>query len=280
MPELPEVETVRRGIEARALARRIAAVEVGRERSVRRTGRDSLVDGLRGARILSAQRRGKWLFFPLDNGLEMMVHLRMSGRLLVAPADEPRARHTHVVAGLEGERVEELRFVDPRTFGEVAVYPAISRATVVPEVARLGPDPLLDGIDPERLRAAMARTTRPAKTVLLDQSVVAGVGNIYGDEILHACAVSPLRPARAVTESEARDLAAAIVEILSRATREGGSTLADTQYVGADGAPGRFQDFHRVYARTGLPCLTCGKTPVVRTSVGGRSSHWCPRCQR
>ena len=281
MPELPEVETVRRGVAARALERPVVAVHVGRERSVRRTGPGPVVTGLTGARLVAAQRVGKWLLFPLDNGGEMAVHLRMSGRLLVAAASVPRPTHTHVVLvladGAEGRT--ELRFVDPRTFGEVVVYEASMRTAVLPELARLGPDPLLDGVDPIRLGELLAGTSRVVKAVMLDQGVIAGVGNIYADEILHRCRIAPTRPARTVSPREAASLARVTVEVLEQAVEAGGSTLADTQYTGIDGEVGRFQDEHLVYARTGAPCLTCGKGPVTRTVVAGRSSHWCPHCQ-
>lgn len=281
MPELPEVETVRRGVADTALDRRILEVRVGRDRAVRRTGPGPVVEGLTGARIVAAHRIGKWLLFPLDHGGEMAVHLRMSGRLLVSPPSSPRPPHTHVVLVLEeGARVrEELRFVDPRTFGEVVVYHASERESVLPEVARLGPDPLLEGVDPVDLGRVLAGTSRAVKAVLLDQSVVAGVGNIYADEILHRCRVSPSRPARDVTADEVAAIARVTVEVLAAAVAAGGSTLADTQYTGVGGETGRFQEVHLVYARTGQTCFTCGKGPVARSVVAGRSSHWCPHCQ-
>ncbi len=281
MPELPEVETVRRGVAARALHRRILAVHLGRDRAVRRTGPGPVVAGLTGARIVGANRRGKWLLFPLDNDGEMAVHLRMSGRLLVAAPSVPRPLHTHAALVLAGDADDpmELRFVDPRTFGEVVVYDAAVRDAVLPEVARLGPDPLLDGVDPDRLGTLLAGTSRAAKAVLLDQSVIAGVGNIYADEILHRCRISPTRPARAVSSSEVALLARVTVEVLAAAVEAGGSTLADTQYTGADGESGRYQEAHLVYARTGETCRTCGKAQVKRSVVAGRSSHWCPHCQ-
>jgi formamidopyrimidine-DNA glycosylase len=284
VPELPEVETVRRGVAARALDRRILSVHVGRERSVRRTGPGPVVAGLTGARIVGANRLGKWLLFPLDNGGEMAVHLRMSGRLLVTAPSVSRPAHTHVVLVLadgadDAGSPTELRFVDPRTFGEVVVYDASERAAVLPEVARLGPDPLLHGVDRMRLGEHLAGTARAVKAVLLDQGVIAGVGNIYADEILHRCRIAPTRPARAVSHREVDALARITVEVLERAVAAGGSTLADTQYTGIDGEAGRYQEAHRVYARTGEPCLTCGKGPVMRSVVAGRSSHWCPHCQ-
>jgi formamidopyrimidine-DNA glycosylase len=151
MPELPEVETVRRGIESRVVGRRIGTVTVGRERSVRRVGAEAVINGLTGATITAARRRGKYLLCDLDSGDEMMIHLRMSGRVLVEPAGRARPAHTHVVLPLEARDgiAEEMWFVDPRTFGEVVVYDATLAHEVVPELSRLGPDPIVDHFDAE-----------------------------------------------------------------------------------------------------------------------------------
>ena len=160
MPELPEVETVRRGIESHVVGRRITRVEVGRERTVRRTSREALIDGLSGTTVVAANRRGKYLLCPLDSGEEMMIHLRMSGRVLVAPAGSERPPHTHVVLHLqprEGEAANEMWFVDPRTFGEVVVFDPARLAVEMPDLAKLGVDPLVDEFTPEVLRERFAR---------------------------------------------------------------------------------------------------------------------------
>jgi formamidopyrimidine-DNA glycosylase len=146
VPELPEVETVRRGLEVQVVGRRITKVEVGRERTVRRTSRQALIDGLTGATVVAANRRGKYLLCPLDTGDEMMVHLRMSGRLLVTAAGTERLPHTHVVMHLSGTPRQELWFVDPRTFGEVVVFDPTNAAVEMPELARMGIDPIVDGM--------------------------------------------------------------------------------------------------------------------------------------
>lgn len=282
MPELPEVETVRRGLEARVVGRRIDSVEVGRERSVRRVGREAVVHGLTGAQVLDARRRGKYLLCSLDNDgerLEMMVHLRMSGRLLVAGAGEPRPPHTHVVMHLSAGG-GELRFVDPRTFGEVVVCAAADVGAVLPEIARLGPDPLVDRFDAEVLAGRLARRSIPVKSALLDQHVVAGIGNIYADEILHRARIRWDRAANRLSRATIERLAHTISVVLAEAVEAGGSTLVDTQYVDVEGASGSFQEFHRVYGRAGLPCLTCGDAVIRRTMRAGRSTSWCPVCQR
>ena len=284
MPELPEVETVRRGLEARVVGCRVAHVEVGRERTVRRTSREALIDGLTGTRIVAAQRRGKYLVCPLDSGEALMVHLRMSGRLLVADPGTARPPHTHVVAHLvpQGKRAvdRELWFVDPRTFGEVVVFDPANAAVEMPELARLGVDPIADGLTRAKFAALLGDRDRQLKALLLDQHVIAGVGNIYCDESLHRAGLHWGRRASSLTAREVTRLHAALLSVLEEAIAAGGSTLADTQYVDIEGEGGWFQVHHRVYDRAGERCLTCGKADIVRATVAGRGTHFCPRCQR
>lgn len=284
MPELPEVETVRRGLAERVLGRRIERVEVGRERAVRRTGPERVITGLLGCRITAAERRGKYIVCPLDSGESLMVHLRMSGQLRIDPIDAPRPVHSHVnlrLASSPGSPiVEELRFVDPRTFGEVVVFAPDEVDRLVPELARLGPDPLRDTITLADLRARLAVTRRGAKAVLLDQSVIAGIGNIYSDEILHRAGIHPLRPANRIGRGPAQRLLRSIDEVLNEAVAAGGSTLRDAQYVDPAGRSGSFQRSHRVYGRAGEICVTCGRGHVRVATVAGRTGHWCGVCQR
>lgn len=279
MPELPEVETVRRGLQVQVVGRRIASVEVGRERTVRRTSRAAVIDGLTGATITEVNRRGKYLLCTLDTGDHLMVHLRMSGRLLVAPAGTERPPHTHVVMHLEGEPAQELWFVDPRTFGEVVVFDPLNVATEMPELAKMGIDPIADGLDRAQFARLLRSRSRQIKALLLDQHVIAGIGNIYCDEALHLAGVRWDRRSDAVTPREITRLHAAIMQVLGDAIEAGGSTLADTQYVGLDGESGWFQLHHRVYDRGGQRCLTCGKADIVKVFVAGRGTHYCPRCQ-
>ena len=279
MPELPEVETLRRGLETHVVGRRIESVEVGRERTVRRTSRQAIVDGLTGASVVAARRRGKYLLLSLDTGDEVMVHLRMSGRVLISAPDEPRPAHTHVIARFEGEPAAELRFVDPRTFGEVVVFDPANVAIEMPELARLGVDPVAEGLDRATLRRLVLRRARQMKALLLDQHVIAGIGNIYADEILHAARIRHDRLSNTLTGQEITRLHRELHRILGEAIESGGSTLQDTQYVDIEGAGGRFQERHRVYDREGQRCLTCGKTTITRVPWGGRSTHFCARCQ-
>jgi formamidopyrimidine-DNA glycosylase len=280
VPELPEVETVRRGLDRLVVGRRIASVEVGRERTVRRTSAQAIIDGLTGATILGTRRHGKYLLLTLDTGDEVMIHLRMSGRVLVADPGEARPPHTHVVAILEGEPAAELRFVDPRTFGEVVVFDPSNALVELPELARLGVDPIAGDLDRATLRRILLGRRRQLKALLLDQHVIAGIGNIYADEILHAARIRPDRLSDSLTGQEITRLHRELHRILGEAIEAGGSTLDDTQYVDAEGAGGWFQLNHRVYDRAGERCLTCGKGVVVRVPFAGRSTHFCPRCQK
>lgn len=283
MPELPEVETVRRGLAAHVVGRRFERVEVGRERTVRRMGREALIHGLSDTTIVAANRRGKYLLCPLDSGDVLMIHLRMSGRVLIAEPSAPRPPHTHVVAHLSalGEAPPiELWFVDPRTFGEVLVYDPAHAAEQVPELARLGPDPLVDEFTPEVLADRLRRKRGALKAALLDQSVVAGIGNIYADEILHRARLRPRREPHRLSRSTIERLHGAIAEVLQAAVAQGGSTLDDTQYVDVAGATGSFQHEHRVYGRAGEPCRTCGHARISRTVVAGRTTCYCAACQR
>lgn len=278
MPELPEVETVRRGLARRFVGRRIEEVWIGRERSVRRTSAEEVRVRLRGATPERAERRGKYLLCPLDTGDVLMVHLRMSGQLLIDRVGSDRPLHTHVALSLEGG--DELRFVDPRTFGEVVVFDPTAEPSVVPDVEALGVDPIAGELTLADLRRTLRSTRRAVKAVLLDQHVIAGIGNIYGDEILHRSGVGPLCPADRISHQRSARLHEAIHSVLAEAIEAGGSTLSDAQYVDLMGEGGKFQEQHRVYGRSGERCITCGRGWITSRSVAGRTTSWCPVCQR
>jgi formamidopyrimidine-DNA glycosylase len=283
VPELPEVETVRRGLERFVVGRRVNRVEVGRERSVRRTSREAVIHGLTGTTIVAANRRGKYLLLPLDSGDEVMIHLRMSGQVLVAESGADRPKHTHVVMHLdpEGNRArQELWFVDPRTFGEVVVFNPDNVAEEIPDLAKLGVDPIADGLELAHLRTLLRARHRQIKPMLLDQHVIAGIGNIYADEILHEARIRPDRPTNSLTTRSEAMLHAAIHRILNASIAAGGSTLSDAQYVDLYGDWGSYQEDHRVYGRTGQRCMTCGVGWIKRIVTAQRSTHFCPRCQR
>ena len=278
MPELPEVETVRRGLERHLVGRRIEMVEVGRERTVRRTSREALIAGLSDTVVERADRRGKYLVLPLDSGDALMIHLRMSGQVLLADGGSIRPPHTHVVMHLDDGH--EAWFVDPRTFGEVVVFDPERIEHELPELARLGVDPIADPFDVDVLRAALGTSRRVLKPMLLDQHVIAGIGNIYADEILHRARLRPDRPASSLDRRRVGELHRAIVAVLGEAIAAGGSTLGDAQYVDLMGDDGSYQDEHRVYGRGGERCSTCGRGWIQRVVTGGRGTHFCGVCQR
>lgn len=283
MPELPEVETVRRGLARLVTGRRIDKVEVGRLRTVRRTSPEALIDGLTGTTIVGADRRGKYLLLPLDSGEVLMVHLRMSGQLLVARSGAERPPHTHVVmhlAARDPDPAEELWFVDPRTFGEVVVFDPANVAVELPELAAMGPDPIAEGLTLRQLRAILRSRSRQLKPMLLDQHVIAGIGNIYADEILHRARLRPGRLSDSLSPASERRLHEAIHSILGEAIMAGGSTLGDAQYLDLFGDNGSYQDDHKVYGRGGERCLTCGVSYLRTTQYAQRTTVYCPTCQR
>ena len=281
MPELPEVETVRRGLQENIVGRTIVKVEVGRERTVRRTSREALIDGLTGVQVLNASRRGKYLICDLDSGQKLMMHLRMSGRLIIAEPNALRPPHTHVVMHLaKNNFVEsELWFVDPRTFGEVVVFDPDLVETQMPDLANLGVDPLVDDFTPETLRELFKNRRGNLKALLLNQHFIAGIGNIYADEILHLAKLRPDRLPGRLTRATLIGLHAAILKVLNHAVDAGGRTLKDSQYVDLEGKTGNFQDQHKVYGRAGLPCLSCRKGRILMTTVAGRTTCYCSFCQ-
>ena len=276
MPELPEVETVRRDLEAAVIGRRVVRVVATGARTVRRTSAAAVRAGLEGRTLVAAGRRGKYLCVTLDDGHWLVVHLRMSGQLLVAPTVEsPLAPHTHVRMALDDGR--ELRFVDPRTFGEVVVVDPDRLADEAPGIATLGPEPL--EVDLAGLTSVLKPRRRQLKALLTDQRVVAGIGNIYADEIAHAAGLRHSRPGATLTRPELARLHAAMRSILGAAIQARGSTLSDAQYVDLGGLGGGYQEHHAVYDREGQPCLRCGR-PVLRIAWSGRSTYFCRRCQR
>jgi formamidopyrimidine-DNA glycosylase len=266
MPELPEVQTVVNALLRSVLDRPIRHIELNR-RDVVHPAQCDLVARLNGRSIRSVGRRGKRIVFTLDDGERFFIHLGMSGRLTLQSTDEPLAPHTHLKLTFDGG--VQLRFVDPRRFGGIWWLDAAAA-----DGGNMGPEPL--GLRTKSLARRLAKTRRVIKTALMDQTLIAGLGNIYADESLFTARIHPLIPANELTIAQITDLSRAIKTVLRRALHHRGSTLRD--YRNADGSAGDFQRLHRVYGREGLPCLRC-KTPIVRVVVGGRSTHFCPRCQ-
>lgn len=270
MPELPEVETVVRDLRPLLVGRRLTGVTAS-DRKLRRAWDASWAGKLVGATVGGVRRRGKWIIVELDTGGRLVVHLGMTGQLTVAPAGQPVPNHTHVVFGLNDGG--QLRFRDVRRFGSVELF--ADEAAVTAYLAdKLGPE--LFDLEPVAFRDAVRRSDRPVKAILLDQTVVAGVGNIYADEALHRAGLHPQRRGPTVSPAEADRLRKAVAAVLRAAIDNRGSTIRD--YVGGSGLAGGFQDSHRVYGRGGQPCAECGAVIAV-VRVAGRSSHYCPVCQ-
>jgi formamidopyrimidine-DNA glycosylase len=272
MPELPEVETVVRDLRPPLTGRRIGDVWASGRR-LRRPWERGWGRRLRGRRVESVGRRGKWIVLGLDDGACLVFHLGMTGQLTVTPARAPVADHTHLILDLDG-RAQQLRFRDVRRFGGAAWFPAEEHAETFFRSSGLGPEPF--GLDPAYWRRRLAGARRPLKAVLLDQRVVAGVGNIYADEALFEARLHPARVASGLDARAADRLRRAVETVLKRAIGRRGSSIRD--YLGGDGRAGEYQREFRAYGRTGEPCRRCG-APVERVRLAGRSTHYCPRCQ-
>ncbi len=274
MPELPEVETLRRGLERHLAGRVMTGVRVLVPKMVKGNVTDpgDLAQKLQGRRLESLGRRGKHLIFTLDNGYYLLLHLKMRGQLLVVPADAPEEKYLAVAIQIEDGR--ELRFHDMWTWGEIRLMSSDELAAH-PALAGMGPEPFSPEWTPQVFGEALARRGRTAvKAALLDQTVVAGVGNIYADEALFRSGLRSLRPAGSLTAEEIAALHRAIRAVLAEAT-EGGGTTSDN-YVDAEGRIGQYTP--RVYDRGGQPCLSCGTT-LERIKVTGRGTVFCPSCQ-
>lgn len=273
MPELPEVETVRRSVGAALLGCRVEKAEVARVK-LRRPLDAGAWAALAGRRLTALDRKGKYLLARFGEA-GAVVHLGMTGRLLVTQESEPRLPHTHVVLRFEGGW--ELRFVDPRRFG-FAVIAAASELELVPPLPALGPDPLAGDVWAALARAAR-RQRAPIRNVLLDQRVLAGIGNIYACEALYRAGINPLRAVSRVSPARLERLGEAIRSVLQEAIAAGGTTLADGGFVASDGQAGYFAVRLAVYGRELQPCLRCSGA-IRRRLLGGRSAFYCPACQR
>ena len=273
MPELPEVETVRRTLTP-AVGAKIASVwDSGMGLHMRRKPPRRLLHKLVGATLTEVRRHGKYLLLDTDSPYTLLIHLGMTGRVLIVPASQPRAKHTHVVLSI-GDR--ELRFVDARRFGQVDV---VERAheREHPSLASLGPDPLVHGIDVKAFAASAKHKKTTLKAFVLDQSVLAGVGNIYASEALWKAKLRPTTRTYKLTAASVARLAKAIDEVLHHALHNGGTTLSD--FVAADGAEGNNADYLWVYGRAGEKCPRCKKSVIRRAVHQGRATYFCPTCQ-
>lgn len=276
MPELPEVETILRGISQRILKSHVQSVDVIRA-GLRRSIDPRLSSCLSGAQIIELARCGKYMIMRTDRGDSVIVHLGMSGRFILLNKDAPIAPHTHVI--LHFPKSLQLRFIDPRRFGAIDLMR--TEEEDFPPLALLGPEPMSADFSTQYLSQIVLRKSSAIKTILLDQRVVAGLGNIYVCEILYRARVSPFMRGRDLTMTETSQIIDETHIVLEAAIAAGGSTLRD--YVGANGEKGAFKDLHLVYDRAGLSCPQCDrllrKGVIRRTVQGGRSTFYCPICQ-
>ncbi|NKY53451.1 bifunctional DNA-formamidopyrimidine glycosylase/DNA-(apurinic or apyrimidinic site) lyase [Nocardia vermiculata] len=280
MPELPEVEVVRRGLAEHVVGRVVDSVVVKHPRSVRRhePGGDDLAARLTGLRVEAACRRGKFLWLTFDDPeAALVVHLGMSGQMLVQPAHAPLEKHAHIIAGLDDGA--QLRFVDQRTFGGWALNPLVHLdGDDLPEsVAHIARDPLDPRFDSEAVVTRMRAKNSEIKRILLDQAVVSGIGNIYADEALWRARIHGERIASTLTGPAVRRLLGAVHDVMSEALDAGGTSF-DALYVHVNGNSGYFERALAAYGRAEEPCLRCG-APMRREKFMNRSSYSCPRCQ-
>ncbi|MCI2959049.1 bifunctional DNA-formamidopyrimidine glycosylase/DNA-(apurinic or apyrimidinic site) lyase [Agromyces atrinae] len=299
MPELPEVEVVRSGLDPAVTGATIAGVEVFEPRSLKRhdaaTGRFS--DLLEGSTSLAAVRRGKFLWFPLSSGRALVAHLGMSGQILLRAPGHAEAGHLRLRLHLDHPTHGELwlNFVDQRIFGSMAVDRLVPtddaeiagfsgsatgewQRSLPSQVAHISRDPLDPAFDDRRFRRALRSRSSAIKRVMLDQTVVSGIGNIYADEALWAARIHAEQPASTLSDARAATLLAEVRAVLRRALAEGGTSF-DAQYVNVNGASGYFSHSLNVYGKQGAACPRCGTT-IVREAFMNRGSHFCPRCQR
>lgn len=270
MPELPEVETIRQYLQAVLPGHRIEAVDRLDARMVKHSPltAEAIRARLPGQMVTLVERMGKFLLVRFESEEALVLHLGMSGRLVVGPVEDGYRPHTHVALRVDGQH---LRLMDPRRFGRVSwVIPGAVFET------RLGVDPLSARFTGRRLQGMLAGRVVPLKTALLNQALIAGLGNIYADEALFLAGLNPRRPAGSLSDSEAKTLVAGIRRVLRVALQNRGTSFSD--YVDALGHPGDNQRFLNVYGRTHEPCPRC-RTPIVLRVIGGRSSHFCPQCQ-
>jgi formamidopyrimidine-DNA glycosylase len=278
--ELPEVEVMRRDLEKDVVGRKVTEAEVrpskNAMRVIRRHGkRKEFSERLVGRKFSKAERRGKYVLLHMDNGDVLVTHFGMSGQFVRGNKRVPLPPHTHVV--LTFQQGGDLRFVDPRTFGEMFVATG-DELGKIKELQHLAIDPLDHVFTWQAFGAALAQRGSKMKQLLMDQKFVSGLGNIYSDEVLFAAGLRHDRASDSLSSQEVRRLYRAMQEVLQEAIRFRGTTLDDEAYLDLFGKPGEFQNELKVYGRAGLPCRRC-RTPIVAVKIGGRNAYYCPQCQ-
>ncbi|MCL2817657.1 MAG: DNA-formamidopyrimidine glycosylase [Clostridiales bacterium] len=274
MPELPEVETIKNSLQPRLLGRRIEKVEISNAHCVKHPAAAEFAAGLIGRAFSGLERRGKYLMLLLDDGGRLVIHLRMTGRLVCGNRESAPLPHTHIIFLLDdGNR---LAYSDTRRFGCLWLFRP-GEEDELSGIGRLGPEPFRAEFDGAYLKEALGKRKIIIKQGLLDQHAVAGLGNIYADELLFLCGVKPTRKTAEITDAEWEALAAQAKLLLRRAVENCGTTFSD--YLDGEGRMGQNQNFLQVYQRKGLPCFSCG-TPVAYVKAAGRGTSFCPNCQK
>lgn len=269
MPELPEVETYVRELRPQLLGKRVVGGEVHWPRIIAMPEPDLFLERIRGRRFDRFGRRGKYMLLGVDSGETLIIHLRMTGEVRVQPAAVEPDKHTHLLLALDsGER---LHYRDPRKFGRIWLV-----GDPADVLRKLGPEPLEDGFAPDDLGRGLAGRTASIKALLLDQSILAGVGNIYADEALFLARIDPRRLGGELSREQVAALHEAVRRVLQSSIEGRGSSLQN--YAPPSGEKGSFQEEHRVFRRTDQPCTVCG-TPIQRIVLAQRSTHFCPNCQ-
>ena len=276
MPELPEVELVARALNTLVSGRRIVAAEVLRARLLPRNAPEEFVAAVRGARIETVTRRGKFILFALDNARTLIAHLRMSGRFLLLPLEAPLPKFTHAIFYLDDE--SRLVFSDQRHFGMMMIAPA-DATPESRELRELAPEPFSDDFTPAYLAGALARSRRTLKETLLDQTKIVGLGNIYAAEALNMARINPFIVAAEFSRRRVVRLHQAIRDVLAESIAHGSTLNVDAQIIDGSYYGGAYEGRWRVYDRDGEPCHDCGAT-IRRVAHGGRSTYFCPRCQK
>ena len=274
MPELPEVETVRRIIEPQIAGQKITFVMVRNPQVIAYPAADEFPPLLTGQTISSMSRRGKFLTVHFESGDRLGLHLRMTGQLLVTPADFPEEKHTHLVLCLAGG--QQIRYIDQRRFGRFWYLKAGEEDTVTGQ-DRLGIEPTDDGLTWQYLKEKLGKRKKAVKEMLHDQTIIAGIGNIYSDEILYAAKIYPGKRCLNLTDAEWKRLAEKIPEIINWGIEV--NKMTPEQYLAGMGKEYSNMDYFNAYGREGKPCRRCG-TPMRRIVIGGRSSCFCPECQK
>jgi len=274
MPELPEVETIKQTLQPKLAGRKFADVQIFLPKIILAPGPEEFMKKLIDRKIVKVNRRGKYLLINLDNEYNLVIHLRMTGRIVYCPPDEPISKHTHLIFNLDNDC--QLRFADTRQFGRIGLVPTASLDCLA-GYKNLGVEPLDETFTKDFLRKELKHRHARIKPLLLDQTFIAGLGNIYTDEVLHRAKINPERLAATLTPRETTRLYHAIREVIQEGIDNRGTTIRD--FIDGDGRAGSYQELLQVYNREGKPCYHCGQN-IVRKKVGGRSTFYCPSCQK